>query len=305
HALDLDRAYGTRFAAAVFTNLSQDHLDWHRTMVDYFASKMVLFTEYTRFSPDMVAAVNIDDTWGAQVAEEAECPVTTYGMKKRADVTATGVTLSPDGTSLTLHIPGGTAETRLQLVGLFNVYNALSAAACCHAMDFSVAEISAGLSSAPPVAGRLERVSAGQDFTVLVDYAHTPEALKNALEVCRSLNPDRLICVFGCGGDRDTSKRPKMGHIATKLSDITVITSDNPRSEDPADIIAHIEMGARGAEYEVEIDRRAAIEKACRRAGAGDIVLIAGKGNETYQEFADRRIEFDDREVAREALQQL
>ncbi|MFO7947963.1 MAG: UDP-N-acetylmuramoyl-L-alanyl-D-glutamate--2,6-diaminopimelate ligase [Armatimonadota bacterium] len=305
HALDLDRTYGTTFAAAVFTNLSQDHLDWHQTMVDYFASKMVLFTDYTRFAPDMVGAVNIDDAWGVQVAEDAECSVTTYGMKKKADVSATGVCLSPDSTTFTLHTPAGSTETHLQLVGLFNVYNALSAAACCHAMGFSLQELAGGLSSAPPVPGRLEQVRAGQDFTVLVDYAHTPEALKNVLEVCRTLNPTRLICVFGCGGDRDTSKRPKMGNIATKLSDITIITSDNPRSEDPADIIAHIEMGARASEYEVEVDRRAAIEKACQIAKSGDIVLIAGKGHETYQEFADGRIDFDDREVARKALQQL
>lgn len=305
HALDLDRAFATSFRAAVFTNLSRDHLDWHETMGGYFASKARLFTDYVRFTDRMDGIINIDDPWGPKLAEAAECPVTTCAIDRDADITASDVSLSAKRTTFTLHTPSGQAKVDLQLLGLFNVYNAICAAGCCHALDIPTRQIADGLHAAKPVLGRMERVQAGQDFAVLVDYAHTPQALENVLRACRALDVGRLICVFGCGGDRDRTKRPRMGRIAAQLSDIAIVTSDNPRSEDPMEIISQIQAGMAPGEYQTEPDRRSAIRQACELAGDGDIVLIAGKGHETYQEFADGRINFDDRRVAREVLKEL
>ncbi len=304
HALDLCRVYQTAFAAGVFCNLSQDHLDWHHTMDSYFASKAAFFTDYVDFSPDMVAAINLDDPYGARMAEVARCEVTGYAIESAADVRASDVQLSPTGTVFMLQLPGHSLPVHSALVGRFNVYNCLAAAAAAYALGFDPEAIASGLTSVTGADGRFERVDVGQPFTVLVDYAHTPEALQNVLEAARSLRPQRLICVFGCGGDRDRTKRPRMGEVTTKLADLTVITSDNPRSEDPDAIIADIIRGTLAGKFRVEADRRAAIALAIAEAQAEDLVLIAGKGHETYQEFADGRIDFDDRLVAAAVLRE-
>ncbi len=302
HALDLHRAHGTRFAAAVFTNLSQDHLDWHHTMEAYFASKAVLFTDYVRFSPDMRGAVNIDDPWGPRLAQMAECEVVTYGIQAAADVAALAPKLSPAGTEFQLSIRGTTSRLHTPLAGRHNIYNCLAAASAAHAIGIDSQSIVVGLEAITRIDGRLERVDRDCGFTVLVDYAHTPEALQNVLTAIRDLAPRRIICVFGCGGDRDKTKRPKMGAIAAEMSDVVVVTSDNPRSEEPEAIIADIRAGIERTDAIVEPDRRAAIATAIELAGPGDVVLLAGKGHETYQQLADGRIDFDDRVVAAEII---
>ncbi len=305
HALDLDRAHSTRFAAAVFTNLSQDHLDWHETMEAYFASKAVLFTEYVRFSPEMKGIVNIDDPWGPRMARQAACEVLTYGIGSTADVSALDPVLSPLGTTFGLSVLDATAPVQTPLAGRHNIYNCLAAAAAAHAVGIEFDAIVNGLESVSRIDGRLERVERDCPFTVLVDYAHTPEALLNVLGAIRDLRPERIICVFGCGGDRDKTKRPKMGAIAADNADLVIVTSDNPRTEDADAIIADIMAGIERTDIVVEVDRRSAIAAAIEQARPGDVVLIAGKGHETYQEFVDHRIDFDDRTVAGEIIDAL
>jgi UDP-N-acetylmuramoyl-L-alanyl-D-glutamate--2,6-diaminopimelate ligase len=304
HALDLHRAYQSCFAAAVYTNLTQDHLDWHRSMDSYFVSKSVLFTDYVQFAPKMVRLINLDDPYGARLLQLARCHSLTYGINSQADVRATQVDISPTGNRFQLHLGRQVFPVVTRLVGLFNVYNCVAAAATAWSLGIDIPAIELGLETARDADGRFERIDVGQPFTVLVDYAHTPEALRNVLEAARGLNPRHLICVFGCGGDRDQSKRPKMGAVATELADLSIITSDNPRSEDPEAIADQIVQGARKGCYAVQIDRRAAIAEAIMKADPGDLVIIAGKGHETYQEFSDHRIDFDDRLVAAEILKQ-
>lgn len=306
HALDLDRAWGCSFAGALYTNLSPDHLDWHHDLDTYRRSKARLFTEYAEMArPDheLVGAINVDDPHGALIAAEATCRVVTYGLSPAAAVRAERVARSAQGSHFELVAPDFRRPVNLQLVGQFNVMNALGCAACAVGMGVAPEAIVAGLEGLAGVPGRLEKVDRGQGFVVLVDYAHSPEALENVLQTARELQPRRLICVFGCGGDRDRTKRPTMGKIATELADLTIITSDNPRSEPPLDIIAQIKEGVGVGAYEAEPDRAAAIEAAVRQAQPGDIVLICGKGHEDYQEFEEgRRVHFDDREVAAAAL---
>lgn len=304
HAIDLDRAWGCSFAGAVFTNLSQDHLDWHETMEAYRGAKSRLFSEYPAFTPGgMVGAINVDDEAGRLIAGEAKCRVVGYGTGDDAQVRAENIERSWAGTRMDLVTPTWQAPLRLQLVGQFNVMNVLGAAACAWGLGVGQDAILHGLQDLPSVPGRLERVDRGQDFAVLVDYAHTPDALENVLRAARELEPSKLICVFGCGGDRDRTKRPQMGRIASDLADVVIVTSDNPRSERPEDIVADITAGMAGAQYEVEVDREQAIHKAIAQAASGDIVVIAGKGHEDYQEFeGGRKVHFDDREVAAEAL---
>jgi UDP-N-acetylmuramoyl-L-alanyl-D-glutamate--2,6-diaminopimelate ligase len=299
HAIDLHRVDGVRFAVAAFTNLSQDHLDYHHTMDEYFAVKSRLFTEM----PVGARVVCIDDEAGMMLAESSGADLT-VGRSARAAVRATDVRLRADGTAFTLVTPAGSAEVELPLAGDFNVSNALVAAGCGLALGIGLDDIVAGLNAAPQVPGRLERVDERQDFAVLVDYAHTPDGLAKAIAAVRALTPGRVITVFGCGGDRDPEKRAPMGEAAGALSDVVVVTSDNPRSEDPTDIILRIQEGLRrtGGDIHVEVDRRRAIALALGLACEGDTVLIAGKGHEDYQIFADRTIHFDDREVAREEL---
>jgi len=302
HAIDLRRVDGVHFAVAAFTNLTQDHLDYHSTMEEYWTVKRRLFTELDVAE----GVVNIDDPRGSALAAEI-APHWTVGRDVRAAVRATAERPGPISTAFTLLTPGGAAEILLPLAGAYNVSNALVAAACGLALGLSLEDVARGLERAPQVPGRLERIDVGQPFAVLVDYAHTPDSLAKAIEAVRAVTPGRVITVFGCGGERDPEKRALMGFAAGAGSDEVVLTSDNPRSEDPVGIILAIEDGIRdtGTSYSVELDRRSAIRAALAVAGEGDAVLIAGKGHEDYQIFADRTVHFDDREVAREELRQL
>lgn len=302
HAIDLHRVDAVRFAVAAFTNLTQDHLDYHHTVEEYFAVKRRLFTQFDVGS----RVVDIDTAAGRELAEEIGGCLT-VGNSTGAAVRATDIKLNPTSSEFVLTVPGGAANVTLPLAGHFNVSNALIAAGSAIALGIALDDVVAGLSSAPQVPGRLERVDAGQPFTVFVDYAHTPDALEKAIAAVRAVTPGEVIVVFGCGGDRDPDKRPVMGSAVARSADHAVLTSDNPRSEDPVGIVLQVEDGLKGGEatYEVEIDRRMAIACALGRAGAGDAVLIAGKGHEDYQIFADRTIHFDDREVAREELERL
>ncbi len=306
HALVLRRPWRCAFDAVVFTNLSQDHLDFHENLDDYFRAKLLLFDEYARDErKKTVGAVNLDDPFGPCLAAAARCPVIGYGMSEDCEVRAIDVSSDDAGTRFELVLPDGRVSVGLRLPGLFNVHNALAAAATAHIMGFDAAVIAKGLEAMQAVPGRFERVDAGQPYSIVVDYAHTPQALENVLRVARQLEPKRLICVFGCGGDRDPDKRPRMGRVATELADFTIITSDNPRSEDPQAIIDAIIAGVVGDNWAAEPDRRTAIAMALQMAQPGDLVLIAGKGHETYQIFADRTIDFDDRIVARELVEEL
>jgi len=297
HAMSLHRADAIHFEVAIFTNLTQDHLDFHADMEDYFLAKRKLFEAGPK-----TAIVNVDDPYGRRLAEEFEC-ITFSAEGAEADYSATDIEFDAGGASFTV------AEMRLRtcLPGHFNVANALGAFAAAEAMGVGAEIAAAGLAKASRVPGRFEPIDEGQGFAVLVDYAHTPDSLENVLRAARRLTAGRLISVFGAGGDRDRDKRPKMGRAGAELSDLAVITSDNPRSEDPEAIVAEVAAGVEGAkELEVVVDRREAIALALRRAAPGDTVVIAGKGHEQGQEFEDgRKIPFDDREVAREELRKL
>jgi UDP-N-acetylmuramoyl-L-alanyl-D-glutamate--2,6-diaminopimelate ligase len=298
HAVDLHRVDGTVFAAVAFTNLTQDHLDYHHTLEEYFSVKKRLFIDFEA----RARIVDIDDPFGTLLAAEIPGCVT-VGRAVGAAVRAEGEVLGADGTVFTLVTPAGEAKVRLPIPGAFNVSNALVAAACCLAVGVDLATVVAGLEAAPQVPGRLELVECGQPFSVVVDYAHTPDSLEKAIAAVRGFTSGDVIVVFGCGGDRDPDKRPLMGEVSS-AADRVVLTSDNPRSEDPVGILLQIEDGLRGcsATYDVIVDRREAIAHALGLAKPGDAVLIAGKGHEDYQIFADRTVHFDDREVAREVL---
>jgi UDP-N-acetylmuramyl-tripeptide synthetase len=322
HALDLHRVDGCRYDLGVFTNLTQDHLDLHGDMDRYWAAKRLLFTDFLKpadHAHPVRAVVNADDPKGRELARtmgSAALRTATYG---EGDVLPLAVIRDLTGIRGSIATPGGEIPLTSPLVGDFNLENILSAVGAALALNVESAAIAAGIEATPCVPGRLERVAGGGQRTVFVDYAHTPDALENAIRALRALTPGRLVTVFGCGGDRDSTKRPIMGEIAARLSDLAVVTSDNPRSEDPLTIIAHVEAGVkrtaarrfdaddlnpgwpRGA-YLVVPDRQAAIATAIRIAGEDDAVLIAGKGHETYQILADGIIDFDDRQVARQAL---
>jgi UDP-N-acetylmuramoyl-L-alanyl-D-glutamate--2,6-diaminopimelate ligase len=306
HALALKRVDGMRFAAAVFTNLTRDHLDFHGDMESYFAAKRRLFE---MLEPDAVGVINADDPRGPALVAAAPRAVT-YGIAQPADVTPGPFALELSGLALDVRTPNGAVAVRSPLVGRPNVYNILAATATAVALDLPLDAVARGVRALPGVPGRFEIVSgAADDVTVVVDYAHTDDALRNLLETARPLAPKRLITVFGCGGDRDATKRPLMGMVAARLSDVVIVTSDNPRSENPARIIDDIRRGitpsaqaGRTVEVLTVVDRAQAIECAVSAAGAGDIVLVAGKGHEKYQEIGDRVLPFDDVAVAREAL---
>ncbi len=299
HAIDLGRVDAVNFAVAAFTNLTQDHLDYHGSMEAYGAAKLRLFTELDVAS----RVINIDDPVGASFAAAVDEPLT-VGTSANATIRATEVELLPDASRFVLTTPSGETAVSLPVAGSYNVSNALVAAGCAYALGIPLADIATGLACAAQVPGRLERVSAGQDFSVFVDYAHTPDSLRQVLEAIKRVTPGRVIAVFGCGGDRDPAKRPLMGEAASVVADHAIITSDNPRTEDPDAIIAQIlpGMSAGGATYQVEVDRRRAIASALAMAHPSDSVLIAGKGHEDYQIFADKTVHFDDREVALEEL---
>ena len=309
HALDQHRVDATRYAATCFTNLSHDHLDYHGTTDAYFDAKARLFNPF--FTPR--AAVNIDDTHGRVLVERATTAgveVSSYAVDDpEADVTAEGIALSSNGTSFTLAGIGGTrVPVTTALVGTFNVANALAAATTARLSGFSLDDVRAGLAMPIVVPGRMERIETGQQFVVLVDYAHTPDALSTVLGAARGLTTPkgRLAVVFGCGGDRDRSKRPVMGEIACRLADVVVVTSDNPRSEDPASIVADILAGVPpDAQPMVELDRRRAMAEALQQARSGDVVVIAGKGHESGQTAGGVTVPFDDRVVVREELEAL
>lgn len=313
HALSLRRADYLTFRAAIFTNLTRDHLDFHGNMEEYFAAKRRLFELLAEGAPGIT---NADDRRGSAFAAAAKRPVT-YAIDAPADVTPGPLSLTLDGLAFEVRTPRGSLPIRSSLVGRPNVYNILAAVAAASALDLPAGAIEEGIRGVGNVPGRFQVVSAdADDVRVVVDYAHTDDALKNLLETARPLAPARLITVFGCGGDRDRSKRPLMGAVAARLSDVVIITSDNPRSENPEGIIEDIKrgivlpadrigpkgQGPRSTPYLSIVDRKAAIERAIRDARPGDLVLIAGKGHEKYQIIGDRTMPFDDVEVAQAAL---
>jgi UDP-N-acetylmuramoyl-L-alanyl-D-glutamate--2,6-diaminopimelate ligase len=307
HAIEQARTRGLEWDAAVFTNLTQDHLDFHGTMERYFDAKAKLFTQLAAQQQKRkpVAIVNIDDRYGEQLLSRIDknIAVVTYGMSARADFRASNYRMELGGTSYQLDANGKNYLVRVPLIGRFNVANSLAALAASHALGVGLREAVLSLGKSPQVPGRLEAVPAKRQFQVFVDYAHTPDALLNVLKTLRELGPRRLIVVFGCGGDRDRQKRPLMAAVVDQNADHAIITSDNPRKEDPEAIIAEVEKGFRSNHYEKVVDRTAAIRRAIELAQPRDVVLIAGKGHENYQEFADHTVPFDDIQVARRALE--
>lgn len=307
HGLVLERTEGTEFDVAVFTNLTQDHFDFHNSFEEYFEAKARLFRslrggERTGVKREKRAVVNLDDPHAARFIEAAGAPVVTYGIESAADFRAESIQVSPRGVRYVARTPAGPVEVELRLPGRFNVYNSLAALAVSYVEGIDL-ETAAGGMAGTVVPGRFEPVEEGQPFAVIVDYAHSPDSLENVLRTARSLTGGRLLCVFGAGGDRDRTKRPLMGSVAARLADVVIITSDNPRSEDPAAICSEIQAGAKGAaRCEIVLDRREAIRKAIGEAAPGDLVLIAGKGHETYQEVNGVKLHFDDREEAALAI---
>jgi UDP-N-acetylmuramoyl-L-alanyl-D-glutamate--2,6-diaminopimelate ligase len=314
HALDQGRMAGIEFDVAVFTNLTRDHLDYHQTMENYFAAKRLLF-DGTRYTAPRVAVINACDPHGeelARAAGKAGAEVRTYGIGGigKGDWRAASYTLTPSGATIQLETPVGSASVESHLAGEVNIFNLLAAFTAAHARGIPFEQLVESVPNLRPVPGRFQPVSAGQPFTVIVDYAHTDDALRNLIALARQMTGStggRVITVFGCGGDRDRTKRPKMGQAAGESSDFVVATSDNPRSEDPLAILAEIEPAllATSVKYVIEPDRAAAIGLALAKAAAGDVVLLAGKGHEKEQILADRTIPFDDAEVALRGLAQL
>lgn len=310
HALALQRVAATEFDVAVFTNLTQDHLDFHPTMEDYLEAKLKLFRGLGQEAVKnrrKYAIINMDDSYGNVFAGNTRGEVHTYAINnEEAEFRAAAIDVRRDGLSFDLLTPYGNFPVKMRMSGYFTVYNALAAAAVGFNEGIAPEKIQAALATMPGVPGRFELIDEGQEFTVVVDYAHTPDGLENVLRTARDLTAGRLIAVFGCGGDRDRKKRPLMGEVSARLSDFTVLTSDNPRSEDPLAILAEIEAGVTSLvgkeKYVVIPDRREAIDYALRMARPGDVVVIAGKGHENYQIVGDRVLPFDDREVARQCL---
>ncbi len=312
HALALDRTVGCEYDVAVFTNLTQDHLDFHRDLDDYFNAKLKLFTglDHRGCKPNTKRAiVNADDPRSARIVKAVTVPVWTYGLGGRADLRAEDIRMSAGGTSFTLVTPLGQARVESHLVGEHNISNTLAAIGVALHEGLSLEAVCRGVASVHNVPGRFERVLAGQPFTVVVDYAHTEDALIRLLSAAERLKTGRIITVFGCGGDRDRTKRPKMGRAAVERSDVVVLTSDNPRTENPEHILREVEVGVKEAlgrrphvQYRLIADRREAIRAAVREARPDDLVLIAGKGHEDYQIIGTTKHHFDDREEARAAI---
>jgi UDP-N-acetylmuramoyl-L-alanyl-D-glutamate--2,6-diaminopimelate ligase len=306
HALVLDRVEGVHLRAAGFTNLSQDHLDFHSGMEEYFEAKASLFV------PDRCerGAVNVDDEYGRRLLASAAVPIMGFGVSTEGDVRAEDISFGPTGSRFKVRTPKGDMEVETSLIGGFNVSNCLAATAIALQAGVGLDAIEQGLRSLTAVPGRFESIDAGQPFSVVVDYAHTPDSLDNVLRAARGVTREgRVVAVFGCGGDRDRGKRPLMGAVAAQLADVVIVTSDNPRSEDPHAILDQILEGviahrAQGPDL-VTADRAEAINEALSLAREGDVVVIAGKGHETGQQFADRTIPFDDRDVGRAALAEL
>jgi UDP-N-acetylmuramoyl-L-alanyl-D-glutamate--2,6-diaminopimelate ligase len=306
HALALQRVFGAKFAVAVFTNLTPDHLDFHKDMESYYQAKRLLFLPDNQNRVE-TAVVNTDDPYGHRLISEIRCATLTYGFNAAADVRVLESRYRSNGTDLKIATPKGEIELSSPLVGLPNAYNMMAVVGAAHALDIDASAIHRGIESLRSVPGRMESVNAGQPFTVIVDYAHTPDAMEKLLQTVARLPHKKLITVFGCGGDRDRMKRPVMGEIATRMSDCVVATSDNPRTEDPLGILAEIEAGLKKgpANFIVVPNRREAIAKSLTLAQSGDVVVIAGKGHETYQIIGDQSFPFDDRRVAQELIRKL
>ncbi|MGF7533302.1 UDP-N-acetylmuramoyl-L-alanyl-D-glutamate--2,6-diaminopimelate ligase [Bacillus mexicanus] len=305
HALSLGRVHGCDYDIAVFTNLTQDHLDYHKTMDEYRQAKSLLFSQlggaFNHERPKR-AVLNADDEASAYFAKVTAAHISTYGIKNNADVMAKNITIAAQGTSFDLVTNKGTKHITMSLVGQFNVYNVLAAVAACIAAGIPFETITEAVEELHGVRGRFELVNQQQEFPVIVDYAHTPDSLENVLKTCRDMTEGKLFVVIGCGGDRDKTKRPKMAEIAVKLADEPIFTSDNPRSEDPRAILKDMEAGVEGAYYHSIANREQAIFFAIANAKKGDVVLIAGKGHETYQQIGNETFDFDDAEVAARAI---
>ena len=302
HSLALKRVFGMHFSVGIFTNLSRDHLDFHGTIDRYKEAKKGLF----RDNQVEKSVVNIDDSVGREIANEFSKNLLSVGIEKKADVMAEDFSLSDVGSCFTLKTPSGSCQIQTNLLGIHNIYNLISAAAGALHQGLSLEQIAQGLCSVSHIPGRFEKVPCGQNFSIIVDYAHTEEALRNVLQAAKSFTLGRVITVFGCGGDRDRGKRKKMGRVAIEESEFTIVTSDNPRTEDPQLIVDDILEGipssaCQGKDYEVVVDRKEAIQFAVREARVEDLIMIAGKGHEDYQVLKTGVIHFDDREVAQEA----
>jgi UDP-N-acetylmuramoyl-L-alanyl-D-glutamate--2,6-diaminopimelate ligase len=305
HSLAMDRLWGCHFQAAVFTNLTREHMDYHKTFEDYFEAKKRLFEGTGTGAPE-VGVLNTDDEFGKRLVGVAKQTVS-YGLESDADITTKKFQLTFDGLSFTAHTPNGKVHVVSRLVGRINVYNLLAAIGAAQALGLSNEVIEQGIRDLESVSGRFQRIDLGQPFFVIVDYAHTDDALENLIRTARELNPKgRIITLFGCGGLKDRTKRPVMGEVTGRLSDLTILSSDNPRTEDPLKIISDIIVGLQktAGKYLIEPDREKAVGVAMDEARAGDIVLLAGKGHENYQILADHTLEFDDREMARRALRE-
>ena len=299
HSLVLERVHGLHFAAAAFTNLTQDHLDFHKDMEHYFQAKALLFQRCD------TAVLNLDDDWGLRLAERVSCPRLTYSAKRlEADLIAKNIVLLPDQVQAVLVRDNDIARMRLNIPGMFSVYNGLTAIGCCLALGLTLEESAQALQSAQGICGRAEIVPTGRDFTVMIDYSHTPDSMENILRTVRGYARGRVVGLFGAGGDRDHAKRPIMGRIAGELCDLCVVTSDNPRSEEPEAIIRDILQGMSPKyKYKVIPDRREAIAWCIKNARKDDIIVLMGKGQETYQEIRGVKHHLDEREEVRRALE--
>lgn len=301
HALQQGRVDNITFVCAVFTNLTLDHLDYHFDMENYFKAKALLFD---RLAPEATAVLNFDDLYARRLVDITKARILHYGLNAKADVRAEKIVMDLTGSTCLVRTPSGDFRLKTGLIGQHNISNILAATAASLSQGMSLDVIRKGVEDLKSVPGRLEPVDCGQDFQVFVDYAHTDDALQNVLKNLRTVCRKKIITVFGCGGNRDTGKRPKMGRIAGELSDHSIITNDNPRNEEPEEIARQIAGGFKNRRYEMILDRREAIAKALIMAQKGDVVLVAGKGHEDYQIFKDRTVHFDDREVIREHLKQ-
>ncbi|HBZ10355.1 MAG TPA: UDP-N-acetylmuramoyl-L-alanyl-D-glutamate--2,6-diaminopimelate ligase [Bacillus bacterium] len=306
HALVQGRVDGCDFDVAVFTNLSQDHLDYHKTMEEYKKAKGLMFTKLgNTYTKPKFAVINADDPAGEQYITDTSAHVVTYGIDHSADFTAENIVMDSNGTSFTLNSPEGKSNVYLKLMGKFSVYNTLAAIAAAYVSNVPLESIIRTVEAVQGVPGRFESVDEGQDFSVIVDYAHTPDSLENVLKTIKEFAGKRIFAVVGCGGDRDRTKRPLMAAAACKYASDPIFTSDNPRTEDPLAILKDMEKGVEGMNYQVIPDRKEAINAAIKAAREGDVVLIAGKGHETYQIIGDKVFDFDDRLVASNAIKEL
>lgn len=308
HALDLGRVLGCDFDLAIYTNLSQDHLDYHENMETYFHAKSLLFSQLgNAYNPShpKFGIINVDDAYAEKLQKATAQPIITYGIHQKADVYATNIYFSNEATSFTLHTPIGSIEIETPMIGSFNVYNMLAVASAGIVKGISLDTIATTFSTIQGVDGRFEQVVEGQPFSVIVDYAHTPDSLENVLKTAKELAENRVFVVVGCGGDRDKTKRPLMAAIATQYADEAIFTSDNPRTEDPQAILNDMTEGLTETNYKEVIDRKEAITFAVEKAEQNDIIIIAGKGHETDQTIGKEKFEFDDRKVAAEAIRSL